>query len=85
MCPLGEDPAPPGQGAAVTHAVLEGLMVPLQVSGLRDRRGDGGQRPAGVTSRGHRLPRGRSHGGQRARCVMQVWLLSVCTFNISFL
>ena len=69
----------------MTHAVLEGLTVPLRVSGLRDRRGDSGQRPAGVTSRGHRLPCGHSHRGQRARCVMQVWLLSVCTFNISFL
>ena len=69
----------------MTHAVLEGLTVPLQVSGLRDRHGDGGQRPAGVTSRARRLPHGRSHGGQRAHCGMQVWLLSVCTFNISFL
>ena len=73
----------------MTHAVLEGLTVLLRVSALWDRLGDGGQRPAGVTSRAHRLPhrlpRGRSLGGQRARCVMQVRSLSVCTFSISFL
>ena len=69
----------------MTHAVLEGLTVLLRVSALRDRLGDGGQRPAGVTSRARRLPRGRSLGGQRVRCVMQVRSLSVCTFSISFL
>ena len=42
--------------------------MPRRVSGLRDRCGVGGQHPAGVTSRGRRLPRGRSHGGQRALC-----------------
>ena len=69
----------------MTHAVLEGLTVLLRVSALRDRLGDGGQRPAGVTSRACRLPCGRSHRGQCARCVMQVRSLSVCTFNILFL
>ena len=42
--------------------------MPLRGSGLQGRCRGSGQRPAGVTSRGRRLPRGRSHGGQRALC-----------------